>query len=789
MPRHRSTEELRQQILGALRAAAPEHLKSNELSKMLGIRATDSEYDRVREVLEMLEEEGEIFRGPRRRYGVRVPQVVVVGKLERRGGIWLVSDEENPERGLAIEREDLWTAFAGDRVRAKLIAQARDEGMLPQGEVLEVVERGSNEIVGTLRQGRNIYLDPDSRDVHRTITVPRRDLNGAQVGDKVLVRLHEWNDPELDPAGRVVERLGRAGEMATEIAAIAAQFHLPTEFPPDVLAEAESFPETIPEEEIARRLDLRDRDIFTIDPADARDFDDAISIEHHEDGDVTLGIHIADVSYYVREGSALDAEALKRGTSVYLVTGVIPMLPERLSNNLCSLRPNEEKLTYSVLVRLSSRGAVKESTIARSIIRSRRRFTYEEAAEILERGEGDMAEQLLAINRVAHQLRAARARRGSIDFDRPEVRFRLDEKNEPVEVYIKRPTESTRLIEDCMLLANRVVAEFVTRGAGAMRARTTLPFIYRIHDSPPPQKLRELSEFVRTIGLTLPKENVQPKDIQKMLEGAKGRPEEDLVNDLTLRAMAKAVYSEHNIGHFGLAFQHYTHFTSPIRRYPDLIVHRMLDEYQHGMSSARQHEYRETLGGIADHTSERERAATEAERESIRQAEVRYLRHHVGDDFDATIRSILPFGMFAELNGLGIDGLIRRAAMEDDFYHFDEASRTMRGRNRRHIYRTGDSVRVRVVRVDEEMGEIDLEILGVRDQGLGIREEKRERKGEREKRPAGKSKKEDGLQVVKDRRKSLDVKEYGEMLKKKGHGKKSGGKKGGAKKQKKGKRR
>jgi len=754
MPTRRrpTNEELRQQILGALRAAAPEHLKSNELSKALGIRATDPEYERVRQMLELLEEEGAIFRAPRRRYGVRVPQVVVVGKLVRQGGRTLVVDETNPERMLEIDRDNMWTAFVGDRVRAKLIAPARDEDGLPDGEVLEVLERESEEIVGTLRQGRNLYLEPDSRDIRRTITVPRRDLNGARAGDKVLVRLYEWTDPEMDPAGRVIQTLGRAGEMQTEIAAIAAQFHIPVEFPADVLAEAESFPDTIPEEEIARRLDLRDRQIFTIDPADAWDFDDAISIEHHDDGEVTLGIHIADVSYYVREGSALDREALKRGTSVYLVTGVIPMLPERLSNNLCSLRPNEDKLAYSVLVRLSARGAVRSSTIARSVIRSCRRFTYEEAAEILERGEGEMAEQLLAINRVAHQLRAARQRRGSIDFDRPEVRFRLDEKNEPVEVYIKRPTESTRLIEDCMLLANRVVAEFVVRGAGAAQVRANLPFVYRIHDSPPPQKLRELADFVRTLGLTLPKENVQPKDIQKMLEGAKGRDEEDLVHDLTLRAMAKAVYSEHNIGHFGLAFQHYTHFTSPIRRYPDLIVHRMLDEYQRGMTQARQFEYREMLGGIADHSSERERAATEAERESIRQAEVRYLRHHVGEEFDASIRSILPFGMFAELHGLGIDGLIRRTAMEDDFYYYDEGSRTMRGRNRRHIYRTGDVVRVRVVRVDEEAVEIDLQIVGVSGkeggaQGMEIRGRTR---GGGEGRVA--RKKSGGLQVVTDRR-------------------------------------
>lgn len=701
---------IREAIIGVLDDASPEVLKSNEISKAIGIKATDPAYDMVRQAIEDMEEEGLIFKTSRRRYGRKVPNVAIEGRLESRRGEWLVIPDDDPENPYEIAKHNLWTAFHGDRVRAKLVVVPRPDER-PQGEVTRVIERAVQTVVGTIQHGRQFYLDPDDRHIHRTITVGRKGLNGAKAGDKVVVKLDEWTDPYMDPEGRVVEILGRAGEMNVEIASIAAMHRLPHIFPREVVEEAASFPVEFTEEDLRGRRDLRDKTILTIDPVDARDFDDAISIEEHENGEVTLGIHIADVSHYVREGSELDAEAYRRGTSVYLVTGVIPMLPERLSNELCSLRPHEDKLAYSVFVRLSPRGAIKSYEIAKSIINSKRRFTYEEALEVLETGQGDYAKELLAINRMAHVLRANRRKKGSVDFDKAEVRFKLDENGHPVDVMQKRATESTRLIEDCMLLANRVVAEHIGKERGAKRGAGQAPFIYRIHDQPSKEKLLELAAFVKNFGYSIFVDNVQPKDIQRLIDAVKGSNEEDLITEVTLRSMAKAVYSEHNIGHFGLAFQYYTHFTSPIRRYPDLMVHRMLAEYATGMSQGRRHEYARKLGGITSHCSERERAAVEAERDSIKIAGVEFLRDHVGDVFEATISGVMPFGIFAELKRFGIEGLVHLRSIRDDYYVYDERTKSLRGRHSKKVYRLGDTIHVRIIRVDNIETEVDMALI------------------------------------------------------------------------------
>ncbi|MBS1914130.1 MAG: ribonuclease R [Bacteroidetes bacterium] len=701
-------EAVRGAILELLQNAGEDHLKSNEISKALGIKSTEPAYDLVREALETLAEEGLIFRTTRRRYGFRVPHVVIEGRLENLKSGWRVVSREDPATIFEVDQRLLWTGMHGDTVRAKMIAPSRPGGE-PRGEVTRVLERANATVVGTLKKGRGLYVDPDERRIHRTITIPRRWVAHAKPGDKVVARLMEWNDPDAEPEGRIETVLGRAGEMNAEIAAIAASHKLPHVFTDSVLAEADAFGSPFTAEDLYGRRDLREMTIVTIDPVDARDFDDAISIEEHEDGDVTLGIHIADVAHYVREGSELDREALRRGTSVYLVTGVIPMLPERLSNDLCSLRPHEDRLAFSVFARLSPHGAVKGYEIVKSVINSKRRFTYEEALDVLQTGRGDFAMELLAINRIVHVLRANRRRKGSVDFDRPEMKFRLDENNHPVEVIEKRATESTRLIEDCMLLANRIVAEHI---GGAKKGKDTRnPFIYRIHDVPPKAKLMELADFVATLGYSLSIDNVRPKDIQRLLEQARGTDEEELINDMALRSMAKAVYSEFNVGHFGLAFTHYTHFTSPIRRYPDLLVHRLLAEYAAGMNGARRQWYMAQMGEIADHCSERERAAVDAERESVKIAQVEFLKDHVGDVFEATVAGVMPFGLFAELKGFGIEGLVRLRAHEGDYYVYDERTRSFRGLRTKRSYRTGDAIHVRVIRVDEIRSEIDMELI------------------------------------------------------------------------------
>jgi ribonuclease R len=717
MPKHshHTLEAVREEVLRLLTEAAPDHLKTNELSKKLGIPATAPDYELVRQALDQLTDEGRVIRGPRRRYHLAIPDVAIEGRLEMAGrNRWLVVPQQGMDAAIQIDARSTWTALHGDTVRVKLTAPARF-GQRPEGEVIRVVRRATDTVVGTLKHGnRTFYVDPDDRKIHHDIGIYKNQIGVAKVGEKVLVKLREWNDPYLQPEGTIIRTLGRAGEMGAEIASIALKHRLPHNFPDDVLSEAEAFPDFIPPDEIAQRRDLRGMDLFTIDPHDARDFDDAVSVQLHDDGEVTIGVHIADVSYYVREGSALDREALKRGTSVYLVTGVIPMLPERLSNNLCSLRPDEDRLAYSVFVRLSARGAIREYEVAKSVIRSKRRFSYEEALQVLETGEGDFAEQLLALNRMAHILREGRRRKGSVEFDRAELRFKLDEQNQPVEVIQKRATESTRLIEDCMLLANRVVAQHIATRKfpkGNEPGANLNPFIYRIHDTPPKDKLIELAAFVKRLGFNLPTDNVQPKDIQKLLDTVRGSEHEEAINELTLRSMAKAVYSEHNVGHFGLAFQHYTHFTSPIRRYPDLIVHRMLAEYEAGMPVRRRNEYAAELGAIADQCSERERAAVEAERDSIKIAQVQFVKRHVGDTFAARISGVMPFGMFAQITSLGIEGLIPVRMMDDDFYTFDEASLTFRGRRTRRTFRIGDPIFVRVVRVDELRAEIDMELV------------------------------------------------------------------------------
>lgn len=707
-------QSIRDRILSILTASSPQLMKTNELSKKLGIKSESEEYRLVREILEELQDQNLVFKGPRRRFGRVVADTALTGEIRMiDSGRWELIPEGGTKPTLKFDRDEIWTAFHRDIVRARPLSTAR-AGEIPWGEVTRVIERKTDRIVGTVRQGRELYLQPDSKRVHRTITIPNKWVGDAKIGDKVVVELFEWDDPEMEPAGKVVRRIGQAGEMSAEIASLMEEYDVRVDFPEDVIAEAESYPSTLTPRDLEGRRDLRDQPIFTIDPYDARDFDDAISMRRHENGDVTLGVHIADVGHYVPEGSALDKEAFQRGTSIYLVTGVIPMLPERLSNDLCSLRPDEDRPAFTVEVRLSPRGAIRDYEIFKSIIRSKRRFTYEEALEVLETGKSDFAEELLTINKIAHALRSNRRRKGSIDFDTTELKFRLDENNRPAEVLPKKATESTRLIEDCMLLANRVVAEHIGRFKyleGKKRGGDRNPFIYRIHDVPPKDKLIDLSNFVKQFGYNLPVDNVKPKDLQRLVDAARAGGHEQLVTEVALRSMAKAVYAEHNIGHFGLAFDWYTHFTSPIRRYPDLIVHRLLHEYQTGMTGERIAEHAQQVGWIADNSSIRERVAVEAERKSIRIAEVEFLSGHVGDVYEATIISVLSFGMFAELNNLGIEGLIPTRSIDGDSFRFDERRRELVGRRKNARYSIGDSVYVRVIKVDEVNQEIDLGLI------------------------------------------------------------------------------
>lgn len=715
---------IRERLLELFRENKGELFKTNELSKLLGIKSTDDEYRTLRDLLVELEESGEIIRGTRRRFGIPPPaRKVIEGVLKVQptgNGIVTPNDASGIDDTVLVRSKHLGTAHDGDHVKVSLFAPKRKER--PQGEIIEILQKQTRHIVGRVERSRNFfYVRPESDKFHRDILIVKRDLHGAKVGDTVKVELYDWEDEYQEPEGRVVEVLGDTASIKTEMEAVMAEYDLPATFPKAVLEEAESFPVEIPESEIKKRLDLRGETIFTIDPEDAKDFDDAVSLVQNDDGTVTLGVHIADVSHYVTEGSELDKEAYARGTSVYLVGGVIPMLPERLSNELCSLRPDEDKLTYSVFMRIDPEtGKVKKSDFKKTVIRSVMRFSYEEAEKRIKTGRGKHASLLREMRKLSETLYEARRAEGSIDFETDEVRFKFNEDWEPIEAYKKERLGSMRMIEDFMLAANRAVAEVIAKKA---KQGAEKPFLYRIHAEPDPGKIRDLSEMAKALGYKLQPTAPKPKTIQTFLDSIKGKPEERLLNQLMLRAMAKAVYAEHNVGHFGLAFLHYTHFTSPIRRYPDLIVHRMLFEYQKrgGMPRERETFYFHALPEIADQTSAAERRATEAERESIKVAQMWLLRGQVGEEFDATISGVTHFGIFVQLES-GAEGLIHIRELPG-YYTFDEAHLTLNESGGRHgksksnqmgrdlrRFRMGDKVRVQLVRVQMERRQLDFRL-------------------------------------------------------------------------------
>jgi ribonuclease R len=541
------------------------------------------------------------------------------------------------------------------------------------------------------------------------VYIAREEAEKGSIGEKVLVNLLPWNDEHQNPEGTIVEVLGPSGDPHAEVLSVARSFGLPSEFPADAEHESRSFPAQILPKDVRGRLDLRKTLCFTIDPIDAKDFDDALSIEHLRNGNIRLGVHIADVSHYVREGTALDREALERGTSVYLVNEVIPMLPERLSNDLCSLRPGTDRLTFSVLMEVNENGTVETYEIRRTIIHSAHRFTYEDAQDILKSGSGTYSDELKALDKLSKTLYRKRKKKGSLDFDSAEVKFVFDERGLPEKIVKKERLDAHRLVEECMLLANQTVARHI----GAEKPdRKTRPFIYRVHDAPDPGRLRDLAGFVKQFGYSLDaKQGVSSRELQKLLDKVKGSEVEFLINEVALRSMAKAVYSEKNIGHFGLAFQHYTHFTSPIRRYPDLIVHRLLEEYNGKVTPDRLAALEQRIPFIAKKSSDRERVAVEAERASVKIMQVEYLKRHLGDVLDGVIGGVTEFGLFVEINDLLIEGLVRVRDLADDYYLYDERQYSLRGRSTGKVYRLGDKVRVRVVSVDPREHEIDMMIV------------------------------------------------------------------------------
>ncbi len=701
------------------------------------------------DVLEELLFDDFIVEKPKYNYHLNAPCQVMEGVFRRKAnGKNTFVPSDGGEAILVAERNSM-NAMDGDIVKASMMARRRNH--VREAEVVEIVKRSDKKFVGTLQVKKNYaYLLTEDRTLANDIFIPIKDLKKGKTGDKAVVKIIEWPRDSKNPVGKVVDILGQAGENNTEMHAILAEFGLPYSYPKPVEDAAELIDPGITKQEIARREDCRDVMTFTIDPYDAKDFDDAISIRvlkgemGAEDAQYEVGVHIADVSHYVKEGGPIDKEAVKRATSVYLVDRTIPMLPERLCNFICSLRPDEEKLAFSVIFKMNMKAEVKDYRIVHSVIKSNRRFTYEEVQKVLEdhkeaseedyQRPGDKAQptdpsyapaenfatELITLNRMAKQLRAKRFETGAVDFDREEVKFQIDEKGKPLGVYFKCSKDANKLVEEFMLLANRSVAESIGKavnpkaknnkkaaGHGELPdMKGTKTFVYRVHDLPDQNKLMNLSDFVSKFGHKLKATgNMKEvsKNINKMLSDCKGKREQNMVEMITLRAMMKARYSTFNIGHYGLAFEYYTHFTSPIRRYPDLMVHRLLTRYAEGGRSVLREKYED----LCDHSSEMEQLAAQAERSSIKYKQVEYMQDHLGEEFEGIISGVTESGIYVEITENKCEGMVPLRDLNDDYYEFDEKNYCLWGRRHHQRYSLGDKIRIKVAKANLERKLLD----------------------------------------------------------------------------------
>lgn len=712
MKRLTSIRDLRQDILDVLKRS-PSAVQLVDLSKQLRIKSDTADYDHLRQVLTSMAEEGLIQRLSRRRYAYGAQHnegFTGVLTVYHEAASIKTSDPDIPV--IHIRRQHMLTALDGDTVLVRPLALR--QGKKIRGEVIAVLERSLAPISGTVEyDGSFYYLVSDEHKYMVDFLIAERNLHGAKPGQKVIAQFLRWEHANASPECTVVEVLGQSGKAIIEFNAIRKEFRLPASFAADVEAEAAACQP--PGTRVPKgRTDLRKELIITIDPVDARDFDDALSLRDLGRGEYELGVHIADVTHYVQHGSALDLEARKRGNSTYLVDAVVPMLPERLSNDLCSLVPGKPRYAYSVFMTFTKNGTLKEYRIEETVIHSKRRFTYDEVQTIIETGEGDHADLIMQLHRLGRTLNARRMKTGGVDFETQEIKFVLDDQKMPVGAILKSRTDATSLVEECMLAANKTVAEHVDALRKVWRVKETPPFMYRIHDTPDPEKLADAISVIRALGLDVPSGKLGPTHLNLILQQASNRPDKAVIHSLLLRSQAKAVYAEHNIGHFGLGFKHYAHFTSPIRRYPDLFIHRVLKEYAKGsITKGRWSDILHDAGAMSDHCSATERASVEAERASTKLAQVITAREHLGEDHLGIVTGVTNFGVFVQIKDLLFEGLLHIRDLTDDFYYFDEKRWRLVGRRTRRTFQYGTEVFVRIVKVNVEKRNIDLVLASV----------------------------------------------------------------------------